>query len=422
MTPTSPAPAALPAAPAAAPAAVSARAERLRLRVQAPDGSVRWLEHADLSQVEATRRAVAAGLKVLAIETAQPARAAVAALGKARFPLLLFTQELLALLDAGLNLTEALATLHAKERQPLAHAVLGQVLQALREGRSFSEVLGTLPQHFPEVYAATVRASERTGDLPQALARYIAYQLQFDSLRKKLVSAAIYPVMLLAVGGFVCLFLLGYVVPRFSAVYESSGRELPWMSGLLLAFGKAIYGHWPAALAGAAAVLGAAGWAIGQPRHRAALLALVLRLPGLAQRADEFRLARFYRAVSLLLAAGIALPRAMGMVTGLLGPAQQARLAQARQAIEQGQMLSAALLAAHLASPVAESLIKVGERSGSLADMLERTARFQDEDFSRWVDWASRLIEPLLMALLGVVIGTVVVLMYMPIFDLAGSL
>lgn len=407
--------------PAPLPAAAGVSARPIRLKAQAADGSVRWLEHADLSQVEATRRAVAAGFKVLAIETARPARTAAAG-GKTRFPLLLFTQELLALLEAGLNLTEALATLAAKERQPLARAVLGQVLQALREGRNFSEVLAALPQHFPEVYAATVRASERTGDLPQALARYIAYQVQFDTLRKKLASAAIYPLMLLAVGGFVTLFLLGYVVPRFSVVYESSGREMPWMSTVLLGFGKAIHSHWQAALAGVVAVLGCSAWAFSQPPVRARLVGLLLRLPGLAARADEFRLARFYRAVSLLLAAGIALPRAMGMVTGLLGPGQQPRLARARVAVEQGQMLSAALLGAGLASPVAESLIKVGERSGALADMLERTARFQDEDFSRWVDWASRLLEPVLMAVLGLVIGTVVVLMYMPIFELAGSL
>jgi general secretion pathway protein F len=409
-------------APTSSPAATgTSTGLHLRLKAQAADGSVRWLEHAELSQVEATRRAVAAGFKVLAIETTRPARSAAVG-GKTRFPLLLFTQELLALLEAGLNLTEALATLMTKERQPLARAVLGEVLQALREGRNFSEVLAAMPQHFPEVYAATVRASERTGDLPQALARYIAYQVQFDTLRKKLASAAIYPLMLLAVGGFVTLFLLGYVVPRFSAVYESSGREMPWMSTVLLGFGKAIHTHWQVALTGLVAVVGGSAWALSQPPVRARLVGWVLRLPGLAGRADEFRLARFYRAVSLLLAAGIALPRAMGMVTGLLGPAQQPRLVQARLAVEQGQMLSAALLGAGLASPVAESLIKVGERSGALADMLERTARFQDEDFSRWVDWASRLLEPVLMAVLGLVIGTVVVLMYMPIFELAGSL
>lgn len=383
------------------------------------DGAVRWVEHANLAEADAVRAVVAQGGKVLAVERILLAESAPA---RARFGLLLFSQELLALLDAGLNLTEALATLYAKERQPLARDVLARMLQSLQEGRNFSDVLAAMPQHFPEVYSATVRAAERTGDLPQALARYIAYQLQFEAIRKKLVSAAIYPVMLLTVGGFVSLFLLGYVVPRFSAVYESAGREIPWMSAMLLGFGKAIYSHWQIALVGLVAVGAMVFWAVSRPAGRAALLQAVLRLPWLADKAREFRLARFYRAVSLLLASGIALPRAIGMVTGLLGPAEQARLAQARQAIEQGQSLSTALLAAQLASPVAESLIKVGERSGQMAEMLERTARFQDEDFARWVDWASKLIEPILMTVMGVVIGAIVVLMYMPIFDLAGSL
>ena len=383
------------------------------------DGAVRWVEHADLGEADAIRAVVAQGGKVLAVERVQAAEAAPA---RARFGLLLFSQELLALLDAGLNLTEALATLLAKERQPLARDVLARMLQSLQEGRNFSDVLAAMPQHFPEVYSATVRAAERTGDLPQALARYIAYQLQFEAIRKKLVSAAIYPVMLLTVGGFVSLFLLGYVVPRFSAVYESAGREIPWMSAMLLGFGKAIYGHWQIALVGLIAVGALVFWAVSRPAGRTVLLQAVLSLPWLADKAREFRLARFYRAVSLLLASGIALPRAIGMVTGLLGPSEQARLAQARQAIEQGQSLSAALLEAQLASPVAESLIKVGERSGQMAEMLERTARFQDEDFARWVDWASKLIEPILMTVMGVVIGAIVVLMYMPIFDLAGSL
>jgi general secretion pathway protein F len=391
----------------------------VRLRLRSADGSVRWQDFPDRSETEAVRQVLAAGAKVLAIE---PIAAASARRSGARFALLLFSQELLALLDAGLNLTEALTTLHAKERQPRVREVLGVVLQSLREGRSFSDVLATLPEHFPEVYAATVRAAERTGDLRQALARFIAYQAQFDTIRKKLISASIYPVMLLAVGGFVTLFLLGYVVPRFSAVYESSGREMPWLSQMLLGFGKAIHSHWQLALAGVVALAASVGWLLRRPQGRLALLNAVLGLPWLAGKAKEFRLARFYRAVSLLLASGIALPRAMGMVGGLLGPAEQQRLAQARLAVEQGQSLSTALLAADMASPVAESLIKVGERSGQLADMLERTARFQDEDFARWVDWAAKLIEPLLMTVIGIVIGAIVVLMYMPIFDLAGSL
>jgi general secretion pathway protein F len=407
-----------PLAPADTPTR-GASSSRVRLRVRSADGATRWVEHLDVTEAEAVRRALAQGSKVLTIEHMSNAAAA---RGGSRFALLLFSQELLALLDAGLNLTEALSTLHAKERQPLVREVLAQILHALREGRNFSDVLSAMPQHFPEVYAATVRAAERTGDMRQALARFIAYQSQFDTIRKKLISAAIYPVMLLAVGGFVALFLLGYVVPRFSAVYESSGREMPWLSSLLLSFGKAIHGHWQVALLGLVLVGVSAIWALSRPQGRAALMNTFLRLPWFAGKASEFRQARFYRAVSLLLASGIALPRAMGMVTGLLGPAEQLRLAQARLAVEQGQSLSTALLAVGLANPVAESLIKVGERSGQLADMLERTARFQDDDFARWVDWASKLIEPILMAVMGIVIGAIVVLMYMPIFDLAGSL
>jgi len=162
--------------------------------------------------------------------------------------------------------------------------------------------------------------------------------------------------------------------------------------------------------------------ALSRAAGRRYLLERVLSIPWLARKSLEFRLARFYRAVSLLLSAGIALPRAMGMVDGLLGSAHRASLSRARSMVEQGQSLSAALLAEHLASPVAESLIKVGERSGQLAPMLERTARFHDDELARWIDWASRLLEPLLMLLLGIVIGGVVVLLYMPIFELAGSL
>ncbi|MDR7152743.1 general secretion pathway protein F [Hydrogenophaga palleronii] len=394
----------------------------VRAKVQAPDGSLQTSEWRGLSEAEVVRKLVARGFRVLALESGATAGAREAPLGRERFALQLFSQELLALLDAGLNLTEALETLLAKERQEAARRVLSDLLQALREGRSFSDVLELMPQHFPQVYVATVRASERTGDLPQALARYIAYQTQFETIRKKLISAAIYPAMLLVVGGFVTLFLLGYVVPRFAVVYESSGRDLPWMSAALLGFGRAIYHHWQIALAGLFAVVGTLGMLVLRPLGRQWLLDQVLRLPFFAHRADEFRLARFYRAVSLLLAAGISLHRAMGMVTGLLSRAQQSRLTQCRLAVEQGQSLSVALIAASLANPVAESLIRVGERSGQMAEMLERTAQFVDDDFARWVDWTSRLLEPVLMTVIGVVIGVVVVLMYLPIFDLAGSL
>jgi general secretion pathway protein F len=379
------------------------------------------------SEAEAIRQAARNGWRVLAIAGADgaqagPGVAAAAAHSRQPFPLLQFSQELLALLEAGLNLSEAMATLHNKENRAGARATLAAIRLALQQGQSFSDTLAGFPAVFPDLYVATVHAAERSGNLPEALARFVAYQLQFDAIRKKLVSAAIYPTMLLAVGTLVTLFLLGYVVPKFSVVYESSGREIPWMSQLLLAFGQSLAAHPWLCLAALGATVAALALGLGNAALRARLVLAVLRLPLLAAKAAEFRLARLYRALSLLLHAGIPLSKALAMSGAMLMPQQREQLLRARRAVEQGLPFSAALEQNGLATPVAQSLLKVGENTGRLGDMLERSAKFHDEEFARWVDWASRLLEPLLMTLIGVVIGGVVVLMYMPIFELAGSL
>ena len=391
-----------------------------RLHVAADDGQSRVMDVASASAAEAVRRAAQQGLVVLSVEPTAGVTPTAAFRG-GDFSLLLFSQELLALLEAGLHLNEALSTLIAKERQAGAASLLRRLAAELDKGRNFSDVLADHPRQFPPVYVAIVRAAERTGDLPRALTRFIAYQQQFDAIRKKLVAACVYPALLLAVGAAVTLFLLAYVVPRFSQVYASAGRDMPAASAGLLALGGFIQQHGPLlALLGGSALLALLAWLA--PGGWVGVTGAVLRLPGIARRAELFRLARFYRAVSLLLAAGIALPRALGMVDGLLGPAERRRLARARGLVEQGRPLSQALVAEALASPVARSLLTVGERSGQLGEMLERSARFHDDELERWLDWASRLLEPVMMLLIGVVIGGVVLLMYLPIFDLAGGL
>ncbi|MEN9868922.1 MAG: hypothetical protein RL748_4512 [Pseudomonadota bacterium] len=376
------------------------------------------------SEAEAIRLAVKNGWQVLAIDSLAAPEAAASHGGNARapFPLLQFSQELMALLEAGLNLTEAITTLHNKENRLAVKQIIGGILLALQHGKSYSDTLQAYPHVFSDIYIATMRAAERSGNLPEALSRFVGYQLQFDAIKKKLASAAIYPCMLLGVGGLVTLFLLGYVVPKFSVVFESSGRDLPWASQMLIGFGKAISGHATLFLLGLATGVTALVMALMHPPIRARLIGLVLRLPVLAEKAAEFRLARFYRALSLLLHAGIPLAKGLAMVAPMLLVSQQTALLQARRLVEEGQPFSSALEQCHLVTPVAQSLLKVGENTGRMGDMLERSARFHDDEFARWVDWATRLLEPMLMAIMGVVIGGVVVLMYMPIFELAGSL
>jgi general secretion pathway protein F len=392
---------------------------QFQLQVQGAAASRQQIAIEAPSEADAIRIAARKGWRVLAI--AHPFIAPDKP-GKQAFPLLQFSQELLALLEAGLNLTEAISTLHNKEVRAGVKATIGAILHTLQQGKSLSDTLGGLPAIFPEIYVATVHAAERSGNLPEALGRFVAYQLQFDAIRKKLVSAAIYPAMLLAVGSLVTLFLLGYVVPKFSVMYEGSGREIPWASKMLLGFGQVLSSHpliFLMALAGAVAAL---VLTLAHPAIRRRLVLAVLRLPLLRPRAAEFRLARFYRALSLLLHAGIPLSKALAMVSAMLLPEQQQQLLAARRAVQEGLPFSSALERHGLATPVAQSLLKVGENTGRLDDMLERSARFHDEQFARWVDWASRLLEPILMTVIGIVIGGVVVLMYMPIFELAGSL
>jgi len=376
-----------------------------------------WIDAGD---AEAARQlASARGLTVLSVRGT-----ALALLGapRARFPLLLFSQELLALLQSGLPLVESIETLGEKETRAAVRAALEAMLAGLREGRSMATVLESQPAVFPELFVALVRAAERTSDLDQALVRYIAYRQQSDALRNKLVSASIYPAILLITGGLVVLFLLGYVVPRFSGVFEESGGQLPAASRLLIEWGALVQGH-AGLLAGAlAAVFAAAIAAARHPAVASAASRALWRIPAVGERLKVFQLSRFYRSLSMLLRGGITVLGAMQMCRDLLSPALRHGLDAAMRQVREGKGLAGSLAANGLTSPVANRMLRVGERAGNLGEMAERIAVFHEEEIARWADWMTRLIGPLLMLVMGVVIGLIVVLMYLPIFQLAESI
>ena len=369
---------------------------------------------------DAQAQAVGQGYSVLSVRGASPF--ALPGLGRrVRFPLLLFTQELLALLQSGISLVEALETLNEKESRAETRAVLRGLLDQLYEGKTLSSSLQSQPDVFPDLYVATVRASERTGDLADSLIRYVAYQRQIDLVRKKLVSASIYPAILIAVGGLVTLFLLGYVVPRFAHVYEDMGSDLPFVSRLLMHWGQWIDAHGKLAVLLFFGGLVAFGWWISQASTRAQLLRALRAIPAMGERVRVYQLTRFYRTLGMLLAGGISIVPAMGMVAGLLDPELRSRLDAAQRMIREGKTTSQAMEVNALTTPVALRLLRVGERTGQMGDMMERIAVFHDEEMARWVEWFTKTFEPLLMAVIGVVIGGIVVLMYLPIFELAGS-
>lgn len=390
---------------------------RFQVKALSGDGSLTMVSLEAPSAAEAEALARRQGYAVLSV-----AAASMLSARQQKFPLKLFSQELLALLESGLTVVEAMEVLAEKERHAATQDILGGIIAALREGRTLSAALEALPQVFPPLYIATVRASEKTSDLDEALRRYIAYQNQVDDLRGKIVSASIYPVLLLGVGGLIIIFLLAFVVPRFSRIYEDLHGDLPWLSQVMLDWGR--FAEHYGLLAGGVALAAAFGLyrLLGQPAVRARVGAWLWRSPSIGERLRVFHLSRCYRTLGMLLRGGIPLTTALGMVAELLAPALRPRLLQATTRIAEGLPASRALEEFGLVTPVSLRLIRVGEQTGNMGEMMERIATFHDEEMARWVDMVSRLFGPVLMLFIGLMIGLIVVLLYLPIFQVAESI
>ena len=372
--------------------------------------------------VSARRQAEAQGYTVLSIQAAnallnQPwAR-------REKFAAPLFCQQLLALLEAGLGLVEAIELLCRKSRQAETREVLAELVRRMREGATFSRSLDGMAERFPALFIATVRASERTGDLPEALRRYLDYERKVNVLRDKVVAASVYPLVLIGVGGLVVLFLLAYVVPRFSKVYEDVGQDrLPFLSRLLMGWGQAVSEHMFLIGLGFVGITSLCVWLLTRPAMRAAIERRLWKVVAIGEYLRTYQLARFTRTVAMLLKGGIPLLSTLQMADDLLRqPALREGLARARKAIGEGRSVSECFNEYGLATDVGVRLLVVGERSGELGMAMERIAAFYDDEIGRAVEWFSRLFEPILMLVIGFMIGGIVILMYLPIFELASA-
>ncbi|HEX7639069.1 MAG TPA: type II secretion system F family protein [Burkholderiaceae bacterium] len=381
----------------------------MQLRLEAADGD------------DARRQVEQQAMKVLDIRAAPIARFAGRA-GWTRFSLPAFSQELRMLLSAGLNLTEALQGLVEKEGVAESRVILDRLIERLRSGHRFSAALAEFPAVFPPLFIGLVQACESTGDLPRALQRFVDYRARVDQVRGQVVSASIYPAILVVVGTAVTLFLGGYVVPRFASIYEDTGRELPTATRLMILWGNFAGQHLPAVAASLVALVGAVAWAGVRSHRSGALSALLARLPWVGPRLQLYELARLYLTLGLLLDSGIPVIAALGMSGGVVSMKLRERLESARSRIAAGEAFSEAFLQQALTTSISVRMLRVGEQSGQLGRMLIEAAAFYEGEVGRFIDRFVRVFEPTLMALIGIVVGGIVLLLYMPIFDLAGSL
>jgi general secretion pathway protein F len=317
---------------------------------------------------------------------------------------------------------EVLQTLIDKETNSATKLTLQQLLMAVQEGKTLSQAMLLHPNAFPSLFAATIGAAETTGDLNEALLRYNQYLENVDLLKKRIISASVYPAIVVSFGLLVLVFLVVYVIPKFSKIYETQIADVSTSTQLLLSLGKFSqqYGLYIALCFGALIIALIA--LLTRPEIRTKFYDALWKIPLLGDKVRIYHLSRFYRTFSMLLKSGIPVMNGLNMVENLLGASLQANLQHAKKHIAEGQHFSQALFSADLTTPVAMRLFNVGEKTGTLDKMMERAASFHEEQMMRWVDRFTKVFEPALMAVIGILIGGIVLMMYIPIFELASGI
>lgn len=333
---------------------------------------------------------------------------------------IIFVEQLRDLLLAGLSVVEALDALRRGASGDFLH-VVAALEQDLRAGLTLSEALGRQAV-FPPLLMEMARSAELTSDLPDTLGRFLAHARRVAEIRHRLLSASIYPLLLTGVGLLVMTFLFLYVMPRFARIFEGMTRELPWSARLMVAWAHVLGEHSALLLLASLSIAFAAAAILALPSTRSRAAGALLRWTPLRSRLRTYFLARWYRTTGMLVTGGIPLPEALHLSSRLLPESLMSSGDRVEQGVRNGLAPSAAHAAAGMATPVAERLMLAGERTGDLGSVLTRIAEFHESEFSRMLEQTMRVLEPVVMVAIGLGVGLVVVLMYMPIFELASAI
>jgi type IV pilus assembly protein PilC len=335
---------------------------------------------------------------------------------------LTFNQELLVLIRSGLPILQVLDTIIERIEPGGMLEVLRQVREDVRGGSALSEAFARFPRSFPHLYIASIQAGERTGELAITLARFIAYQKRVEAIRTKVRSASFYPMILCLAVVSVLLFLMLYVVPSFTQIYADANVELPILTRLLIASATGLTRGLPLLLLLLAGAVATLRLYLRSPAGKLMLDRLKLRLPFFGALLLDYGLASFCRTLATTLASGIPVVHAMRMSRGTLNNSiLEARLNGAVRRVEEGTAISSALQQTGFFPRMALRMIGVGESTGALADMLTDVADYYEAEVERRLDRLTTIIEPLMMLGMGLLIGGIVVAMYIPIFQLAGT-
>ncbi|MHB8057682.1 MAG: type II secretion system F family protein, partial [Desulfuromonadaceae bacterium] len=302
------------------------------------------------------------------------------------------------------------------------YEVLIQVREDVKAGAALSVAMEKHGRAFPHLYVASIRAGERTGDLPQTIRRYIEYLKRVGTLRKKIVSAMFYPAILVVFAFLAITLLLLYVIPTFSQVYADSGSQLPALTQFLITFTQLLKRYFVFVIALGIVLLAVFRTWINSEEGRYAFDRFKLTVPLAGDIFTKYSVAGFTRTLATVLGSGIPIIESLRMSIGTLNNVfMEKRLFEAVRFIEEGGRLSVALERINIMPPLALRMLGVGESTGSLEDMLIDVSSYLEDELEERMHLLTTAIEPAIMLIMGVVIGVIIIAMYLPIFKIAGT-
>ncbi len=335
--------------------------------------------------------------------------------------IMLFTRQLCTMLNSGIAVVQALDMVGKGSKKPKAQKMILSIKTDVEGGTTFADALGKHPLYFDHLYCSLVRAGEEAGVLEALLSKIALYLEKSESIKAKIKKAMIYPAVVLLVAFVATAFIMIFVIPQFESLFKGFGADLPAFTRLIIQISQIFQAYWWL-------IFGAVGGSIYgffQARKRSRKFGqtidrLSLKLPLIGNIASLSANARFARTLSTMFAGGVPLVDAMKSVAGATGNYVYERaVLEMREAVSTGQQLNFAMRQTTLFPDMVIQMVAIGEEAGSLSDMLAKVADFYEEELDATIAALTTLIEPLVMVVLAVLVGSMVVAMYLPIFKLA---
>jgi type IV pilus assembly protein PilC len=396
-------------------------------RVGTPDGEIREEKIEAVSAVSARQELERKGYLVFRLQRQGALSLVLSAIGSLRprpkvpkQTFIVFNQQLVSLLKAGLPLLQSIEILLERQSDPLFRAVLDDIREKIRSGTSLSDAFSSHGDLFPKLYATSLRAGEKSGELEAVLRRFLAYEKIIGGLRRRVVGALVYPAVLLVLSFGVIAVMMVYVIPKFTEFYAGFGAgKLPLITQVVIGTATFVRENLLLEIAAAVTAIGLIRAWLQTDRGKRTLHTVALRIPLIGQILQKYAVSQFCRSLATLLAGGNPLVPSLEIASSSVGNQRVAhRVAGIIQLVREGEPLWQSLEKTGEMTSLTLEMVKVGESTGALEEMLTNVADFYDEEIEESLSRLITLIEPLILVVMGGIVSTLLLSIYLPLFSL----